>query len=237
MTVLLAILGVLAGVLSALAGQGGGLFLILACSVLIGPHAAIALTAPALMFGNAHRALLFRRAIDRPIVLRVVAGAVPGAIAGGLAAGAMPSWVLQVLLVSLTVLSILRAVGRLTFHVPKWAFGPAGLVVGGLAGTSGGAGVLFAPVLLSAGLRGPAFAGTIASIALATHAGRVLAYASSGLFRRELLLPTVAVALGIAAGNVLGRRARAFLSDRATTRVEYGVLVVCVGVSLLGLGG
>src|SRR5687767_9435407 len=130
MTVLLLLLGVCAGALTTIAGQGGGLFLLLVCSVLVGPHAALAITAPALLFGNAHRALLYRSAIARPIAVRMILGAVPGAVAGGLLAGAMPPWVLNVLLIALTLLAIAKAIGLLRFDVPQAALGPAGFFVG-----------------------------------------------------------------------------------------------------------
>lgn len=236
MTLVLGLLGICAGMLTTLAGQGGGLFLLLLCSLLVGPHAALAITAPALLLGNLHRAVLFRRVIDRGVAVRMILGAVPGAFVGGLLAGALPAWVLHVLLVGITALSVARALGWLSFVVPRAALGPAGFVVGAMTGTSGGAGVLFAPVLLSSGLRGAAYIGTIATVAFATHVGRVVAYASNGVFTRELVLPIAVVALAITAGNALGERVRARLSDATTIRLEYGVLVVCVGVSLLGLG-
>jgi hypothetical protein len=236
MTLALGLLGLCAGVLTTLAGQGGGLFLLLLCSVLLGPRAALAITAPALLLGNLHRAVLFRRSIDRGVAARMILGAVPGAFAGGFLAGRLPEWMLHVLLVGITALSVARALRWLAFEVPRGALAPAGFVIGAMTGTSGGAGVLFAPVLLSSGLRGSAFVGTIASVAFATHLGRVVAYASSGLFTRDLVLPIVVVALAITVGNALGERARARLSDSTTMRLEYGVLVLCVGVSLLGLG-
>ena len=235
MILALGLLGLSAGVLTTLAGQGGGLFLLLLCSVLLGPRAALAITAPALLIGNLHRAILFRRLIDRPVALRMILGAVPGAFVGGLLAGRLPEWGLHVLLVGITALSVARALGWVVFEVPRAALGPAGFVVGAMTGTSGGAGVLFAPVLLSAGLRGTAFVGTIATVAFATHLGRVVAYASSGLFTREHLAPIIVVALAITLGNAVGERVRARLSASTTTRLEYGVLVVCVGVSVLGL--
>ena len=235
MILALGLLGLSAGVLTTLAGQGGGLFLLLLCSVLLGPRAALAITAPALLIGNLHRAILFRRLIDRPVALRMILGAVPGAFVGGLLAGRLPEWGLHVLLVGITALSVARALGWVVFEVPRAALGPAGFVVGAMTGTSGGAGVLFAPVLLSAGLRGTAFVGTIATVAFATHLGRVVAYASSGLFTRELLAPIIVVALAITLGNAVGERVRARLSASTTTRLEYGVLVVCAGVSVLGL--
>ena len=234
MTLALAALGSIAGILTTLAGQGGGLLLLLAISVLIGPHEALAITAPALLAGNLHRALLFRKHIERSIALRMVAGAVPGAFLGGMLAGVMPAGVLQIMLVALTLLSIARALKWLRFDLPRRGLGPAGLVIGAMTGTAGGAGVLFAPVLLSTGLTGAAYVGTLSTIAFATHAGRVVAYASNGLFTRDLALPTLVVALAIAAGNALGERVRRSLSERVTMRLEYGVLVVCVGVSLAG---
>ena len=236
MTLALGLLGLCAGVLTTLAGQGGGLFLLLLCSVLLGPRAALAITAPALLIGNLHRAILLRRLIDRPVAVRMIVGAVPGAFVGGFLAGRLPEWVLHLLLVGITALSVARALRWLAFEVPRAALGPAGFVVGAMTGTSGGAGVLFAPVLLSAGLRGTAFVGTIATVAVATHLGRVAAYASSGFFTRELVAPILVVALAITLGNAVGGRMRARLSELTTTRLEYGVLVVCVGVSLLGLG-
>jgi uncharacterized membrane protein YfcA len=235
MNLVLVGLGVMAGILTTLAGQGGGLFLLIACSLLMGPHAALAVTAPALLLGNLHRAILFRHAVSRPIAGRLILGAVPGALAGGLLAGAMPAWGLQVLLVGLTALSIARALRWVSFGVPRWGLAPAGLVVGAMTGTAGGAGMLIAPITLSSGLSGLAYIGTVSTVAFTMHLGRVVAYASNGLLTRDLVVPTLAVALAITAGNALGERVRRRLTDRFTTRLEYGVLVVCVGVSLAGL--
>src|SRR3954463_16054821 len=104
MNLALPLLGLAAGVLTTLAGQGGGLFLVVACSAVVGPHAALAMTAPALLLGNAHRAITFWRAIDRRIAARIIAGALPGAIAGGFVAGVVPVWTLKIMLVAMTLL-------------------------------------------------------------------------------------------------------------------------------------
>jgi len=233
MTVVLLALGLFAGVLTTIAGQGGGLFLLLACSFLVGPHAALAITAPALLLGNAHRGYLYRKAIDRIVAARMIVGSFPGAIVGGLVAGVLPSWLLNASLVVLTTLAIAKALKLLRFSVPSAALIPAGFVIGLMTGTAGGAGVLFAPVLLSAGLTGRAFVGTSAAIALATHIGRILGYASLGLFAKDLFLPTVLVSLAIFAGNAVGERLRTKLSDRAAIKLEYGTLLVCSVVSLV----
>jgi uncharacterized protein len=227
-------LGLLAGVLTTIAGQGGGLVLLLACSALVGPHAALALTSVALLLGNTHRALLFRRAIDRPVACRMIFGAVPGALAGGLVAGAAPPIVLHALMLALTALALAKAAGLLAFAVPRGALAPSGLVVGGLTGAAGGAGVLFAPILLSAGLTGAAFVGTSSAIAVAAHLGRVVAYGAGGLYTSDLVLPTLLVAAAIFAGNALGERLRASLRPGTAVRIEHGTLVVCVALSIAG---
>jgi uncharacterized membrane protein YfcA len=112
---------------------------------------------------------------------------------------------------------------------------PAGLFVGGLTGTAGGAGVLFAPVLLSVGLTGSAFVATTSSIAFATHAGRLLAYGGTGILSRDLVFPTLVTTLAIFAGNALGERLRTLLSARGATRIEHATLAVCAALSVIGL--
>jgi uncharacterized membrane protein YfcA len=235
-------LGLAAGAITTIAGQGGGLLLLLVCALLVGPHEALALTAPALLLGNLHRALLLRAHLDRGVAARMIAGALPGGLAGGLLAGSIPPWFLRGLLVALTLLAIAKAAGKLRLHVPTPALLPAGALVGLLTGAGGGAGILFAPILLASGLTGNVFVATSATIAFATHAGRVVGYASLGLFDRSLFGPTVAVTLAIFAGNWLASRRKiqagldALGRGRGRERLEYGMLVVSVVLSVAGLG-
>ncbi len=236
MALLFLLLGLAAGVLTTVAGQGGGLLLLLACSALVGPHEALAITAPALLLGNLHRSLLLRAHIDRAVATRMIAGAIPGALAGGLLAGVAPAWALRVVLVSMTAVAIAKALGLIRFQVPRTALVPAGAVVGGMTGTAGGAGVLFAPVLFSLGLSGKAFVATSSAIALATHIARVAGYAGLGLFSTALIGPTVAVAAAIFAGNAVGARIHPLLSVERARVLEHATLVVCVVLSVAGLG-
>jgi uncharacterized protein len=229
-------LGLLAGVLTTIAGQGGGLLLLLACATLIGPREALAITAPALLLGNLHRAFVLRAHIDRAVAVRIIAGAIPGALIGGLLVGVTPAWALRILLVAMTAVAVAKALGLVRFHVPQKALVPAGIVLGAMTGTSGGAGVLFAPVLLSTGLSGMTFVATSSAVAFATHVGRVVGYAGLGLFERRLLGPTAAVAVAIFAGNAIGSRLHGWLGRRRATLIEYVTLVVCVVLSVAGLG-
>jgi uncharacterized membrane protein YfcA len=240
MTLVFLALGLMAGGLTTIAGRGGGLLLLLAVSAFVGPREALAITAPALLFGNLHRALLLRKFIDRPLALRMMVGAIPGALLGGLAAGVIPAWGLRAVLVVMTVLAIAKALGWLRFQISRRAFVPAGLGIGLLTGTSGGAGILLAPLLLSTGLSGRAFVATTSTIAVSMHVGRVIGYASLGFFDAKLALTTTAVTAAIFVGNALGSRLNALLTSafggRAQSLLEYGTLVVCVALSVAGFG-
>jgi uncharacterized membrane protein YfcA len=236
MTPVFLVLGLAAGALTTLAGQGGGLVLLLACTTILPPHDALALTAPALLLGNLHRAILLRAHVDRPIGFTLIAGAVPGSVVGGMLVGAVPSSALRVLLVVLTMVAIAKALGLLRIRVPRPAILPAGFLVGAMTSTSGGAGVLLAPILLSAGLTGRTFVATASTAAAATHIGRVVGYATHGLFSRSLIAPTVMVTVAIFAGNAIGERLRVFLTERRAQLVEYGTLIVCVVLSVAGFG-
>lgn len=228
-------LGLMAGALTTLAGQGGGLLLLLAISTFASPHDALAITAPALLFGNLHRAILLRKSIEWPVASRMMLGTIPGALLGGLAAGIIPAWGIRVVLVVMTGLAIAKALGWLRFEVSRKAFVPAGLGIGVLTGTSGGAGVLLAPLLLSTGLTGRAFVATTSVIAVSMHIGRVVGYASLGFFSGKLALTTAIVTVAIFAGNAIAGRFQAKLG-RAQSFLEYGTLVVCVALSVAGFG-
>jgi uncharacterized protein len=227
--------GLVAGLLTTVTGQGGGLFLLLVLSLRMGPHAALALSSPALLFGNAHRALTWRRDIDRSIAIRFVLGALPGAIVGGYFAGGMPASVLRVVLVASTVLAVAKALGWIRFAIPERMYAVFGFGVGVLTGTSGGAGVLLAPVLLATGLTGNRYIATQSVIAVAMHLGRIAAYSHGGLFHDLALMQLALVTVAIFAGNALAEQLKRQMSARTITVTEYGTMAVCATLAAAGL--
>lgn len=224
--VLLALLGLVAGVLTTLAGMGGGLFLLVAVGLMTGPKEALAVTAPALLVSNAHRAFLFRQHVDRRLAGIVALGVIPGALAGALVLPEIPEVVVALLFTASTVVALLRATGRLKIQLGgRWII-VYSVVIGALTATSGGAGMLIAPLVLSTGLSGSAYVATVAVCAIAMHVGRVIGYGTVGLLVAEQL-PIVATLLGgLVLGNLLGRRLRGRLSPGVEKRVELVALVV-----------
>jgi len=231
----LVVLGLLAGLLTTVAGMGGGLFLIVVLGVTRGPHAALALSAPALLVGNLHRAFLFRAHIDRRVATSLAAGAAPGALLGGLLLPAIPEAVVAALLAATTVLAVVRQLGRLRIDPGRLGLVLGSALVGVFAGTSGGAALLLAPLVLAAGLHGSAYIGTIAIAAIALHIGRMVAYGSVGLLGLEQAPEVAALLVGLFVGNLAGRHARAWVPERLESVLELGALVVTSGVAVLAV--
>ncbi|MDC0718069.1 sulfite exporter TauE/SafE family protein [Nannocystis bainbridge] len=233
---LLLVLGGVAGWLTTVAGLGGGVFLILALSLRMSPAEALALSSPALLVGNLHRWAVGRDDVDRRIAVPFALGALPGSALGGLVVVAMPTAVLQLLLVLTSALALARAVGWwLPRPPPAAALVPAGAAIGAMAATTGSAGLALGAILQSAGLTGATYVATAAATATAMHVGRLAAYGFGGLVTGETLVRAAVLALAILAGNLAGSRFRRGLSARTGARIELGVLFACVVLALVGM--
>jgi uncharacterized membrane protein YfcA len=226
--------GLAAGSLSTVAGMGGGILLVVAMSLAIGPHAALATTAPALLIGNLHRLWLYRDALDRPIATTFVLGALPGALLGGLVSAALPELALEALLLAVTGLALARAAGLFYWKPRPGAYLPVAFGAGAIAASSG-AGILVAPVLVAGGLAGEALIATGAAAAATMHVGRIAGYGLAGLFGGAALGVSALLGTGILAGNGVGRRLRDRLGDRACERITHLVLIVSMIGALLGM--
>lgn len=220
-------LGLVGGLLTTLAGMGGGLLIVAALGALRGPHEALAITTPALLVSNLHRGWMFRREIDRGVAQSFALGAVPGAVLGGLIVPTLPALVLSAILLGATAATLARAMGWWRVEPSRGAIGGGGFGIGLLAATAGGAGVLTGPLFSSAGLRGTRYVATIATGAVALHVGRVVGYGVGGLLAREQLESMLVLAVALVVGNLLGRQLRRRFEERHERVAELGTLVAC----------
>jgi uncharacterized membrane protein YfcA len=104
-----------------------------------------------------------------------------------------------------------------------------------LAATTGSGGLLVSPLMLATGLRGASYVATAAAAAVALHVGRIAGYGFGGLVTRETLGASIVLAAAILLGNGIGQRVRRCIDARVSTRLEFGVLIVCVALALVGL--
>lgn len=228
-------LGVAAGALTTIAGIGGGLVITLVLAVAWEPHAALAVSAPALLMGNVHRLWLLRAEVDRTAALLLAGPALVGALVGGLVAAALPDGVLRWLLMVVTVLAIARELGLAALPSAKpWLVG-GGLLVGVTTATSGAGGLLLGPLMLAAGLRGLPFIATGAVVGTTMHVAQSFAFGSTGLLGSEELPVALALGVAILTGNVAGRRLRPRLGERASHRLTWGTLLGGLALAVAGV--
>lgn len=234
---LIVLCGVGAGVLSTLAGQGGGLVALLALSAAMGPREALVLTAPGLAVANVHRAWLYRAHIDRALVRRMIAPLmIASAVVGSLAMKA-PTALLRTLLVVATALALAKALGWLNFTVPRRWFAPVGAGIGAFGACSGGAGLMLSPVLVSAGLEGEALVATTQLLALGLNAGRMAGYVAGGTLTVATAPLATVMLLALLVGNGIGHRMRKGLTRRHLRWIELGTMAMATTLVALGARG
>ncbi len=227
-------LAVLAGVLTTVAGVGGGMLMVVVLSAVGGPKLALAITAPALLLGNLHRAALLRHSLDRRIAGLFLLGVVPGAVAGGLLAVRIDASALRWALVVMVAYAGARELGWVRWRPRARALVPVAGLGGFMTATTGAGGLLVAPALLASGLRGPTFVATGALLAASMHITRVVVYGAGGWLSRQVLIAAPIVALGVIVGNTLGRRLHDRVTPTLMTRLTYAVLTTMLALSLLG---
>jgi uncharacterized membrane protein YfcA len=232
---LVSLLGVGAGILNTITGFGGGVLLTLALASLLGPSAALVVAAPALAVGHVHRAFGYREHIDRRVARRFIVAAVPGAALGSLLAAIVPESVIAWVLLLSTILAVAQAFEWIPLELGHRALMPGAGAIGFLAGSCGGGGVLLPPTLMSAGLSGRRFVATAATGALAVQLVRIGTYGSAGMVRLEHVPLMLAVALGLIAGNVSGRKLARHVDDKRMTLYTRAMLAVAIMLGLWGL--
>lgn len=231
----IAVLGLVAGVLTTVSGMGGGLVVVFVLSWTMGPKAALVVSAAALLIGNVHRIWLYRTDIDRDVVRRLLIGLVPGTLLGALIAGGLPDNVLRIVMVAAAAVALARVLGGARWTLPRSSLTPVAAVVGLFAATAGGAAALLGPLLLSSGVSGRRYLAVVAVGATAMHSVRLAGYSSVGLWDGAYLPLIAALAAAILAGNLLGRRLRDRVPDKAGAALEVATPVVCAVLAAAGL--
>jgi uncharacterized membrane protein YfcA len=230
-----ALAGVAAGLVTTVAGMGGGLMLLLFLAVVHDdPVHALVITSPALLLGNGHRLWRYRHDVDRGIAGPLIVGAVPTALLVGMVTADLPLSLIRWAMLGVALLAAARGLGLFTF-VPPTSWGvPIGLTAGAVQATAGGSGVLFAPYLMARDLVGRPYVATIAAVAVALHVARFAGYGLGGLVQAHDLLVGTALAATIGVGNRLGEALSGRIDHGQQRRLQVAVLLGC---ALLGVVG
>ncbi|MFT4625178.1 MAG: putative membrane protein YfcA [Myxococcota bacterium] len=228
-------LGLLAGIVTTLAGMGGGMVLVLGLALFMDPTVALAASGPALLLGNGHRLWMYFAELNRPIAWPYALGGIPGALIGGLLLGVVPTVWVQVAMLMVALAATAKVLAGWAWRPPAGALVPGGFAVGFTASTAGGGGLIAGPMLLASGLTGRSYVATAAAGAIAVHLGRMVGYGASGVLSTSALQLGVGLAALVMVGNGLGERIRQQLDASAVGRLERGVVLGCLGLATVGL--
>jgi uncharacterized membrane protein YfcA len=221
---LITALGLVAGALTTIAGIGGGLIVTLVLAAAWDPHLALAVAAPALLLGNGHRVWMYWRHVDRPVGWRIGAPAFAGAVLGGLVAAWLPDAPLRIMLLVVAVVAMVRAAMRTDVQLGRRSLAGGGALMGVVTATTGGGGLVLAPLSLAAGLRGSAFIATNSAVGVTVHVARIGAYAAAGMLSLAVLPQALALAGAITVGNLGARALRPRISERWCLAVTWASL-------------
>lgn len=235
---LIAVVGLVASVLSSVTGFGGAMILLPVLVAVYGVREAVPILTVAQLLGNASRVWFNRKEIAWPVVGWFTLGGVPAGIAGGILFAEAPLPFLTRLVGAFLILVVVyrhvrRPGGR---RVRAWWFAPIGAVGNFLSALVGSVGPLMAPFFLAFGLVKGAYIGTEALTAVVMHATKLGAYGGTSVLNgtnvgRGLLIGGVLVL-----GSYLGKRIVDEVSERAFALLVELALVVG-GLYLLASGG
>jgi uncharacterized membrane protein YfcA len=235
---LVAIVGMVAGAIAAVAGFGIGSLLTPLLALQTGTKVAVAAVSIPHLLGTLLRFWLLRRHIDRHVLwsfgLTSAAGGLVGALLHSRADNPVLTLVFAGLLILAGAMGLTGLAHRLEFRgVAAWVAGAFSGGFGGLVGNQGG--IRSAAML---GLKVPrdAFVATATAIALMVDGARVPVYVVTGSRDLWQAWPLIAAAAGgVLVGTVLGGRALSLVPEAAFRRV-VAAIILALGIWMLWRG-
>jgi uncharacterized protein len=223
-----------AAALSGLSGFGAGLIITTFITPIIGAKAVLPALSVIMLITNASRVAFFRGDLDRRVLGLVVASAVPSSVVGARVYVELDSTLIQALLGLVLIASIplRRWLAGRAFRAGTASLLLFGLIWGFLSSILVGAGVLVIPMLLGAGLAGPALLATDAAIAVIVNVPKIAAF---GRFD-ALDLPLFAASLAMGLCTIPGTWIAAWIVRRTDIRIHtllMEALVVLGGTAIL----
>lgn len=224
----------IAGTCSGMTGFGGGLLLPPILAPILGVQNVVPVLSFAMLITNLHRLWLYRHGINKKLTLAVLMTMVPAVTVGMSIYLSLQRDMIAVVLGTFLIISIPigRFLQRRQMQLDRVGLAVAGGCIGVISGTTPGAGMLMIPVLLGAGLVGPSFLATDASISVVVNLTKAAVFGGLGTLPVNLLLAAGLIGLCTVPGNYFAR----WILQRTSLRLHARIMEVVVligGLSLL----
>ncbi len=233
--ILIVIVAVIAGAVSAVTGFGIGSLLTPVLAMSVDTRTAVAAVSIPHVIGTIVRFWLLKGGIDTRVLwsfgLTSAAGGLAGAALFSVASNRWLTAVFGVLLVFAALSEVTGLARRMRFRGwIAWVAGAASGLLGGLVGNQGG---IRSAALLGFDLPKEQFVGTATAIALFVDGARVPVYLVNQGEDMSRLLPWIVLAtLGVVAGTVIGSRVLGRVPESWFRRV-LAVILAVLGVAML----
>ncbi len=230
-------LALVSEILGTIGGFGSSVFFVPLAAMFMEFREVLGLTAIFHVASNLSKIALFRKGIDKRLILLLGIPAIIAVIIGAYITRFLDSERLElalgVLLVAMSLFFLLRPAVKVTPTAPNAALG--GLLSGGVAGVLGTGGAIRGLTLTAFSLSKDAFVATSAFIDLGVDFSRSIVYASSGyLTGQTLALIPFLVVIGFL-GTYLGKKILNRISQERFKKIAL-VLILGIGVSILMKG-
>ncbi|MBU9846910.1 sulfite exporter TauE/SafE family protein [Rahnella ecdela] len=230
----IAITGILAGIISGMVGTGSSIILLPALAWTFGPKTAIPVMAVAAIVGNISRVLLWRKDINLKAFFLYSVPGIPAAVLGANTLWVMPARLSDIciglfffLLIPLRHFAKTKALPLTGLQLAL-----AGALTGFLTGLVFSTGPLTIPIFAGYGLVKGALLSTEAAASFAIYFAKASTFSAIGAMPWHVLVSGLLVGGTLVAGMLIGKKWVVRISDNAFNRL-IDVMLLVAGASLL----
>ena len=197
-----------AGAFGAMFGLGAGILLSYAVNTAVGVSAVVPVVTTAMMLANAGRIWVYRGEVSRRTLNITFLGGAPAALLGAAVHARLHPAVAAAIIGGMLIACIPlgRFVRARNMSLGPWGLAAAAVGLGFIGSLGIGAGMLAVPVLLAAGITGPALIATDAALAVGTSLVRVASFSWLGKLPADLLGASLLIGLATIPGAWVGAR-------------------------------
>lgn len=225
-SIILIVVGFVAGLLSGAVGFGGGMILLPVITSFYGIEVAVPVSTIAQLMSNLSKVGMGIRQVQWRQVGLFLVFAAPLTALGAFGFAVVPKQLMtRVLSVSLIVFAIMKLTGKLNLPRSKTTVLAGGGITGLINGLLGISGPLSSAVFLTLGLTPVAYIASEAAAATAMHIIKIIMYGKLNLVNVDICLNGLYIGIAMMAGNFIALRFIKNIKKKTYQRIVASVMI------------